>query len=134
VQSTVKWFSREKGYGFIVGASASDISMFGALREHPFRKRAPALNSQPQAQGTKATDVKLLSQAVGHNDERIPCLRKKIVPRIITDRGVLRRSVCPFCGRTVKLPFLVALRVFVAALPISWFRADLLSASRFSQM
>jgi cold shock protein len=123
VQGTVKWFSQEKGYGFIVGADGTERyfnvrSVKGA--SIPKTGASVEFSATESARGPKATDVKLLSQAVGHNDERIPCQHcgKKIVPRIITDRGVLRRSVCPFCGGTVKnfrswWPFVV---VLVAAL------------------
>jgi uncharacterized paraquat-inducible protein A len=56
-------------------------------------------------------------------DDRIACPRcgKSIVPRIVTNRGKLTRSVCPFCGATIKnfgswWPLLAIVLIVVAML------------------
>lgn len=53
-------------------------------------------------------------------NDRIDCPRcgTSIVPRVVTDRGRLTRTVCSFCGTTVKrfrswLPVLVAILLLI---------------------
>jgi len=107
LQGTVKWFSQERGFGFIVGSDGT---------ERYFNVRGVKGASVPRtganveflptdgSRGPRATEVEVLSQSARHKDERIACryCGKRIVPRIITNQGVLTRSVCPFCGETVK--------------------------------
>ena len=48
--------------------------------------------------------IKARSDASGRGRDRVICSScgKAIIPRIITYRGSLDRSVCPFCGKTYK--------------------------------
>jgi hypothetical protein len=60
--------------------------------------------------GPRATHVVITARTSTDRDDRITCRHcgKRIVPRVITDRAPIThavrisRSVCPFCGGTVK--------------------------------
>jgi len=107
MEGTVKWFSEEKGYGFIVGDDGIERyfnvrSINGATL--PNNGSTVTFTSAEGNKGPRATNVEIMHQATQHTDDRVQCqhCNKRIVPRIITDRGTLSHSVCPFCGGTVK--------------------------------
>lgn len=56
--------------------------------------------------GNPAAEAEITSQPqpTQKSGDRIPCphCQKEIVPRIVTIYGRVDRSVCPFCGETVK--------------------------------
>ena len=111
MKGRVKWFSTEKGYGFVTSESGED---------HYFRVQHVVGADLPTngdtvdfdpANGNKgpiASNVRIVSRSepahVRKRDDRIDCpgCGKTIVPRIITDHGVAVRSVCPFCGGEVE--------------------------------
>jgi len=112
VQGQVKWFSEEKGYGYIVADDG---------KEHYFNIRdiqganlprngdVVSFESGQGKKGPKASSVSIVakSQAPSNSrgsDDRATCTHcgKKMVPRIITYRGEPSKSVCPFCGGTYK--------------------------------
>jgi cold shock CspA family protein len=111
MQGTVKWFSEEKGYGFIVSDSGEEHyfnvkSIKGASL--PSNGDLVMFESKPGDKGPKAFNVSLISKSTtkdnGRSDDRINCpgCGKKIVPRMITYRGEAQKSICPFCAETVK--------------------------------
>jgi CspA family cold shock protein len=107
LQGTVKWFSQDKGYGFIVGVDGTERYFnVQSVKGVSLPKTGANVEFLPTdgSRGPRAAEVKVLSQPAGHNDERIACRHcgKRIVPRIITNQGVLTRSVCPFCGEIAK--------------------------------
>jgi cold shock CspA family protein len=107
VEGTVKWLSEQKGYGFITGDDGNDYYFNAQSVKGSELPRNGARVAFVPAQGKKgsaAKSVEIQSQPSKGQDDRIPCPHcgKKIVPRIITDRGSLSHSVCPFCGGTVK--------------------------------
>lgn len=105
----MKWFSNEKGYGFITSEGGTDHffsvrSVRGA--DLPAAGDLVVFNATVGPKGPKAEDVVLASRAPsasGRND-RIECpgCERNIVPRIVTNRGTLDHSVCPFCGTTIE--------------------------------
>lgn len=107
MQGTVKWFSNEKGFGFIVGADGTERyfhvrSVKGATL--PKSGAAVAFSPAEGHKGPAAADIEILSQAARDSDDRVVCQHcsKRIVPRIITTQGTLSHSVCPFCGGTIQ--------------------------------
>ena len=107
MQGTVKWFSNEKGFGFIVGADGTERyfnvrSVKGAVL--PRAGATVAFSPSDGRRGPAAVEVEILSQAVRDSDDRVVCphCAKRIVPRIISSGGELSHSVCPFCGGTIK--------------------------------
>ncbi len=111
MQGTVKWFSQEKGFGFITSENGEDHyfnvqSVQGA--NLPANGDKVSFESKPGNKGLRAFNVSIISKAPQqnsrHNDDRISCpsCRKKIVPRMITYRGKPEKSVCPYCAATVK--------------------------------
>ena len=110
MQGKVKWFSTEKGYGFITSENVEDHyfnvrEIVGA--ELPNNGDIVEFESKRGDKGYKAVQVKIISKAQKKEqkqDDRINCpsCGKKIVPRMITYRGEPEKSVCPYCAATVK--------------------------------
>ncbi len=110
MKGTVKWFSAEKGYGFITSEDGEDHyfnvrSIKGASL--PSNGDSVQFESKSGNKGLRAFNVSLISKASPQNtrpaDDRVNCpgCGKKIVPRIITYRGEPEKSVCPYCAATV---------------------------------
>jgi len=105
----VKWFSQEKGYGFITSDSGEDhhFSVRGINgAELPSNGDGVSFESKAGNKGKRALNVSITFknlQKSRYTDDRISCpaCDKKIVPRIITDRGQPEKSVCPYCAETV---------------------------------
>ena len=107
MQGTVKWFSEEKGYGFLVGGDGLERYFHVRTIEGaalPKNGEAAEFDHAEGRKGPAAAHVTIIRQPDKARDDRIVCphCQKTIVPRIITDRGKLSRSVCPFCGGTVR--------------------------------
>jgi cold shock CspA family protein len=105
---SVKWFSTEKGYGFIRDAQGIDHhfavrDVVGA--ELPSTGDRVTFHPLQGRKGPRASGVRLASRGNETGSaERVVCATcgKRMVPRILTDRGSLAKSVCPFCGTTYK--------------------------------
>lgn len=115
MQGKIKWFSSEKGYGYIVGEDGKDYyfnvrEVKGA--ELPSNGDTVTFEPGQGKKGPRATAVAITSKAPAtshsnsnrHSDDRATCSHcgKKMIPRIITYRGSPEKSVCPFCGGTYK--------------------------------
>ena len=112
MEGKVKWFSTDKGYGFITGSDGVDryfsvqdvvgATLPGNGDRVDFEHRAG--KKGPRATGITIVARTTATSATQRTDDRVTCphCSKKMVPRIITDRGSLSKSVCPFCGGTYK--------------------------------
>jgi len=111
VEGKVKWFSVEKGYGFITGTDGSDRyfsvqDVVGA--ELPGNGDSVTFEHRHGKKGPRAAGITIVAKAAPpanqRQDDRVTCehCNRKMVPRIITDRGSLSHSVCPFCGSTYE--------------------------------
>jgi cold shock CspA family protein len=119
VQGKVKWFSEEKGYGFVTDATSTD--RFFSVRDIIGSELPPTgsvVEFEPAEgkRGPRAQAVRIVTKPLAtrintytfsspkERDDRAICgsCGKKMVPRLIIHRGVIQRSVCPFCGATYK--------------------------------
>lgn len=101
MQGTVKWFSQEKGYGFITSERGEDHyfnvqSILGA--NLPSNGDKVSFEAKPGKKGPRAFNVAIIEKAAPsknqRSDDRINCpsCDKKIVPRMITYRGKPEKS------------------------------------------
>jgi cold shock CspA family protein len=110
MKGKVKWFSSEKGYGFIFGED--DKEYHCSVRDVqggdlPGNGDNVAFEPASGKKGLRATQVTILEKADPRvsdsrngRDERVTCKHcgKKMVPRISMYNGRPRKSFCPFCG------------------------------------
>jgi cold shock protein len=127
MHGTVKWFSHERGYGFITDDCDKDYyfavhDVVGA--DLPHSGDEVEFDAVKTARGMRAQGVRITSKVSrARGDERETCdhCGKKMVPRIISYQGAVQRSVCPYCGETHRrfaIPrfILVALAMIVVAI------------------
>ena len=125
MRGRIKWFSHEKGYGFLIGEDTVDryFNIDEVLQPCPLTKNFSV--KFDHYDGVKGPAAKRVTAAeyVGRSD-RVQCKRckKEIVPRVITGRPlfgprygwtpVVKKSICPFCGSDYKV-FPVSKIIFV---------------------
>lgn len=107
MRGKVKWFSRERGYGFITDEQARDHyfsvqDVRGA--DLPSSGDEVQFQSQDTNRGLRASGIQLVARGVEgrRRDDRVKCgsCGRAMVPRIISYQGQVERSVCPFCAET----------------------------------
>jgi len=108
MRGKVKWFSKEKGYGFIFGDDEKDYYFnVKDLKGGELPEIGDIVDFKPAEtkKGLRALEVEITSKSSKkETDDRVVCPHcgKKMIPRIITYRGSLEKSVCPFCGGTYQ--------------------------------
>lgn len=113
MQGMVKWFSVEKGYGYIAGNGIPDHyfnirDVHGA--ELPGNGDVVTFESSPGKKGPRAKSVVISAKATAteraarSGDDRDTCAHcgKKMVPRLVTYQGAPQKSLCPYCGEIHK--------------------------------
>ncbi|WP_029523562.1 cold shock domain-containing protein [Persephonella sp. KM09-Lau-8] len=108
MKGVIKWFSKERGYGFILGEDNKNyfvhIKDIEGL-DIPKEKDIVEFEITETEKGAQAINVKIIEKNTEKNtDPLVVCenCNKKMVPRVISVDGVLIKSVCPYCGSTYK--------------------------------
>jgi len=105
MEGKVKWFSEEKGFGFITGhdgidryVGARDIK--GATL--PNNGSLVEFEHTEAAKGPKAINVQIKEKGEGIQNERVTCpsCNKTMIPRLYGNPP--KESRCPFCGNVYK--------------------------------
>ena len=112
MRGTVKRFSKEKGYGFIVGNGGIRRCFHAPDTEGEFIPRvglSVVFNERENLKGPRTTHVRMnpWSQSEGSKTvrtDRIDCPHcgMAIVPRMAFHYGYPTKSVCPFCAGIVR--------------------------------
>ena len=113
MKGMIKFYNKEKGFGFIVSENNNEyyfdskvitfghIPNSGDLVEFEIYEKLKNNEKNP-----KIKTMTFLGQSADKtvNDSRILCphCQKSIVPRTITSQGVMLKTYCPFCSKTIK--------------------------------
>lgn len=103
----VKWFSEEKGYGFITDKYNNDYyfhvsDVKGASL--PEKTQSVNFDAETTLKGRRAKNIILTKSNASLNNNLDFCksCNKKIIPRMITYRGEPQKTVCPYCATVIK--------------------------------
>lgn len=102
----VKWFSQEKGYGFILGQDGTDryVHHRNIAENSPlWEGDVVAFKHAESKKGARAEAVRVL-RTKRKIEDRAVCkgCGRKMIPRVIFSGGVPDYSICPFCGVIYK--------------------------------
>lgn len=108
MDGVVKWFSEEKGYGFITDRNNKDHcfsvrDINGALL--PDKGNRVKFDIEVTPKGSRAKNISIIKSHESASDNRLDFCKKcnkKITPRMITYQGDPQRTVCPYCTTTIK--------------------------------
>lgn len=109
MQGTVKWFSNDKGFGFITSADDQDhyFNVQGVKgSELPSTGDVVEFESFKGHKGPKAKNVVVIEKPKPNKysrDDRVTCsnCERKVVLRLIVYKGEPQKSVCPFCATLI---------------------------------
>ncbi|UUA74278.1 cold-shock protein [Cellvibrio sp. QJXJ] len=106
-KGAVKWFSYEKGYGFIASEGVDYYFNVKGISgvELPGSGDQVVFDVTTGSKGLAATRVIILSkQAAAPKAGQVPCphCKNNVYPRLVTDHGSAAHSLCPICGKIIK--------------------------------
>lgn len=111
-KGTIKWFSQEKGYGFIDGDDgvrrffhvADTVGDFSPKTGHFILFEPREDRKGPRAVGVRLNPDSLVDVGRTFSDGRISCphCSRLIVPRMTFWYGRPNRSFCPYCAGEVR--------------------------------
>ena len=137
LKGEVKWFSLEKGYGFLTSRDGRDYFLpKSSLIDKDINLSTVGkgdlvmFDGVSAKKGPRAKNV-IIMQSVSHEpkvtDDKIICpsCKRKIIPRIVFDYGKPKYSVCPFCGGTVKtfnnnIRFIITIVITIIFVFVLW--------------
>lgn len=104
LEGRVKWFSRDKGYGFIHGDDG--VERYFGVRDVrgvdlPANGDFVEFDHEAARKGPRAIGVSLVARVAKEPGPGRVCCQscgKAMVPRVIFHRGEPEKSICPFCG------------------------------------
>lgn len=106
-KGTVKWFSHEKGYGFIACDEGPDhyvhvTDIRGS--QLPNNGDAVEFESTEGKKGKAAANVTIISKAAVQKTAKVECPKchTVMVPRLVTSGGHAYKQLCVSCGATLK--------------------------------
>ena len=114
-RGTIKFYSTEKGYGFIY-IKHSREDMYFHINDWK-NQTPPVVNDDVEFETTiskgkfKAINIRVIKSSAekkeenfAKNDDRVICpgCGKKIVPRLVVYQGSPQKSLCPYCACVIK--------------------------------
>ncbi len=133
-QDTVKYCVAHKAYGFIYDASTrSDVYFHFMDATGPERPREGDLVSYRRIDGPRGAHAEAVQVVTSREAQRYAkCARcgRHMVPRVLTFRGSVEGSVCPFCFAAYKsiLPSWASIAVRLAALAFIFWIVSIVGA------
>lgn len=106
-KGVVKWFSVEKGYGFITCEGTDYYFNVKEISgsELPGSGDKVVFEVAAGKKGDAAAKVMILSkQAPVPKQGQVQCPHciNNVYPRLVTDRGAASHNLCPLCGKVIK--------------------------------
>ncbi len=108
----IKFYHKDKGYGFIYSKISNQDYYFNIKDinngDIPNENDVVTFDTMDNPKGITAIDItityKTNTNKHSKDDSRVTCYncKRKIVPRVVFQRGSAMYSVCPFCGRIYK--------------------------------
>jgi cold shock CspA family protein len=113
MRGRIKWFSTERGDVFITDERNEDhhFSVRDVVGSAlPNGGESAEFDAGHSGRGAFARRVRVVAPAPGKSDQgrarddRVVCgyCQRRMVPRLITHRGNVERTVCPFCTETYE--------------------------------
>lgn len=109
MDGVIKWFSEEKGYGFITDTNNKDYyfhvsDIRGILL--PEKGNNVHFETETSPKGVRARKITIAKNTNNSStEERLDfchTCNKKVFPRMITYHGEPQKTVCPYCAETIK--------------------------------
>ncbi len=103
---TVKWFIGSKGYGFITLEEKGMDFFFHVSdvigTDIPKNKDRVAFKPVKTSKGLRAVQIEIVERNAAGDKIICPNCGRLAIPRLITYRGDPVKSICPFCGETIR--------------------------------
>ena len=121
MNGTVKWFSEQKGHGYLIGEDEQEYHIpIKAVKGVVLPSNGDKVTFEPSRndRGLTVKNLVIVAKSTAapannpisnnnqnrNNDERVVCTgcNKKMIPRLVFNRGIVSKSVCPYCATTYK--------------------------------